>query len=136
MEKEIDLEFARSRGFPLVRRSIGGGAILDGPWEQDYFIVVHRKSPRALNDPQNVRVYVDGAEKSFRMSPTDDSWQIVFDYSHSMHQVILDLDTTVVPEFPGFMILPLFMMATLLVTILSTRCRRLPSASLIRSRSL
>ena len=61
MEKEIDLEFVRSRGFPLVRRSIGGGAILDGPWEQDYFIVVHRKSPRALNDPQNVRVYVDGA---------------------------------------------------------------------------
>src|SRR4030042_5240377 len=47
MEKEIDLEFARSRRFPLVRRSIGGGAILDGPWEQDYFIVVHRKSPES-----------------------------------------------------------------------------------------
>jgi lipoate-protein ligase A len=47
MEKEIDIEFARSRGFPLVRRSIGGGAILDGPWEQDYFIVVHRKSPES-----------------------------------------------------------------------------------------
>jgi lipoate-protein ligase A len=44
MEKEIDLKYAKIKGFPLVRRSIGGGAILDGPWEQDYFVIVHRKS--------------------------------------------------------------------------------------------
>ena len=45
MEKEIDVDYARSMGFDLVRRTIGGGAILDGPWEQDYFVVVNRKSP-------------------------------------------------------------------------------------------
>ncbi len=44
MEKEIDLDYAKSMQFDLVRRSIGGGAILDGPWEQDYFIVIHRNS--------------------------------------------------------------------------------------------
>ncbi|MFQ6053936.1 MAG: lipoate--protein ligase, partial [Candidatus Bathyarchaeia archaeon] len=44
MEKEIDVEYARERGFDLVRRTMGGGAILDGPWEQDYFVVVHRRS--------------------------------------------------------------------------------------------
>jgi len=45
MEKEIDVEYARSMEFDLVRRTIGGGAILDGPWEQDYFVVINRKSP-------------------------------------------------------------------------------------------
>jgi lipoate-protein ligase A len=45
MEKEIDINYAKSKGFDLVRRSIGGGAILDGPWEQDYFVIVNRRSP-------------------------------------------------------------------------------------------
>ena len=45
MDAEIDVEYARGMEFDLVRRTIGGGAILDGPWEQDYFVVVDRKSP-------------------------------------------------------------------------------------------
>ncbi len=45
MDKEIDVRYAKSQGFDLVRRTIGGGAILDGPWEQDYFVVVNRGSP-------------------------------------------------------------------------------------------
>lgn len=44
MEKEINLEYAKEMGFDLVRRTIGGGAILDGPWEQDYFFIVNRNS--------------------------------------------------------------------------------------------
>ncbi|MFH0849703.1 MAG: lipoate--protein ligase [Candidatus Bathyarchaeota archaeon] len=45
MDKEINVDYARRMGFSLVRRTIGGGAILDGPWEQDYFVVVKRGSP-------------------------------------------------------------------------------------------
>jgi lipoate-protein ligase A len=45
MDVEIDVEYARGMEFDLVRRTIGGGAILDGAWEQDYFVVVDRKSP-------------------------------------------------------------------------------------------
>ena len=45
MDKEINVGFARAKGFSLVRRTIGGGAILDGPWEQDYFAVVRRGDP-------------------------------------------------------------------------------------------
>jgi lipoate-protein ligase A len=45
MDKEINIEFAKEQGFILVRRTLGGGAILDGPWEQDYFVVVNRASP-------------------------------------------------------------------------------------------
>jgi lipoate-protein ligase A len=45
MDKEINVEYAKTQGFSLVRRTIGGGAILDGPWEQDYFVVINRSSP-------------------------------------------------------------------------------------------
>lgn len=45
MDKEINVEYAKEQGFILVRRTIGGGAILDGPWEQDYFVIVNRASP-------------------------------------------------------------------------------------------
>lgn len=45
MEKEINVEYAKKQGFSLVRRTIGGGAILDGPWEQDYFVVINRDDP-------------------------------------------------------------------------------------------
>jgi lipoate-protein ligase A len=44
MEKEIDVEYSKEMGFDLVRRTIGGGAILDGNWEQDYFVIVDKYS--------------------------------------------------------------------------------------------
>ncbi len=39
VEREIDIEYCRTHSIPLVRRVIGGGAIADGPWEQDYFLI-------------------------------------------------------------------------------------------------
>ncbi len=51
MEKEINVEYAKKQGFSLVRRTIGGGAILDGPWEQDYFVVINRDDPEC---PKNI----------------------------------------------------------------------------------
>ncbi len=44
-EREIDLDYCRANGIPVVRRVVGGGAILDGPWEQDYMAVVPAGSP-------------------------------------------------------------------------------------------
>jgi hypothetical protein len=74
-----------------------------------------------VNDPSRMKVYVDGAERSFMTSSVDDSWLLAFDYTHSTHQVMVDLDITIVPEFPGLIVIPLVMMATLLVTILSKK---------------
>ena len=45
MEKEVHVDYAKEQGFSLVRRTIGGGTILDGPWEQDYFVIINRASP-------------------------------------------------------------------------------------------
>ena len=44
-EREIDLEHCRGQGIPVVRRVVGGGAILDGPWEQDYMLLVPAGAP-------------------------------------------------------------------------------------------
>ncbi len=44
-ERELDLDFCRAEGIPVVRRVVGGGAILDGPWEQDYMFVVPQGAP-------------------------------------------------------------------------------------------
>jgi lipoate-protein ligase A len=50
VEKEVDLNFVQQEKFPIIRRSIGGGTILDGPWEQDYFFIVGKKSSDCPND--------------------------------------------------------------------------------------
>lgn len=44
-EREVDLDYCRANGIPVVRRVVGGGSILDGPWEQDYMAVVPNGSP-------------------------------------------------------------------------------------------
>jgi hypothetical protein len=38
----------------------------------------------------------------------------MLDYSHSVHQVMAYLDVALIPEFPGLMILPLFMLLSIM----------------------
>jgi hypothetical protein len=65
-----------------------------------------------------VKVYIDGTEKVFDISLAEDSWLVAFDYASSAQKIVVDLDITVVPEYPGLMILLLFMMTTLIVGVL------------------
>lgn len=44
-DREVDLPYCRANGIPVFRRAVGGGAILDGPWEHDYMVVVPPGSP-------------------------------------------------------------------------------------------
>ncbi len=44
-EREIDLDYCRAQRIPVGRRTVGGGAILDGPWEHDYMFVVPAGAP-------------------------------------------------------------------------------------------
>jgi hypothetical protein len=44
-DRELDLDHCRKQGIPVVRRVVGGGAILDGPWEQDYMLLVPAGTP-------------------------------------------------------------------------------------------
>jgi parallel beta-helix repeat protein len=72
--------------------------------------------PTALmNTPFNV--YVNGTEISYNLLPCSNQTYsyLYFNYSHSTERVII------IPEFPSFLILPLFMIATLLAVLI---CRR------------
>jgi len=69
----------------------------------------------------NIRVYLDGNPFEYSITSTDDSWLLTFNYMHSTHQVVVDLDINIIPEFPSFLILPLFMLATLLAVIVYKR---------------
>jgi hypothetical protein len=76
-----------------------------------------------IDNSSRVGVYVDWAEKGFSMLPGDDSWVLALDYPHSAHQVMVYLDVTLVPEFPGLMILPLFLLLSAVVAALARRKR-------------
>jgi hypothetical protein len=69
----------------------------------------------------NIRVYLDGNQTEYTITSIDDSWLLTFNYIHSTHQITVDLDINIVPEFPSFLILPLFMIATLLAVIVYKR---------------
>jgi len=69
----------------------------------------------------NIRVYLNGSQTEYSTASLDDSWLLTFNYTHSTHQVIIDLDINIIPEFPLFLILPLFMIATLLAVIVYRR---------------
>jgi len=64
----------------------------------------------------NFTVLVDGKEPITMNTWTDGTYTFIcFTYLHSEHEVII------VPEFPSFLILPLFMIATLLTAIIYKR---------------
>jgi PKD repeat protein len=61
-------------------------------------------------------VHVDDAEYNYTVTDADDSWVLLFAYDHSVHLVEIQLDSTI-PEFPSFLIITLFVIATLLAAI-------------------
>jgi hypothetical protein len=74
-----------------------------------------------IENIMNIRVYIDGNQTEYTITSTDDSWLLALSYIHSTHQVVVDLDTNIIPEFPSFLILPLFMIATLLAVTVYRR---------------
>jgi len=72
--------------------------------------------PHALMDVNNISVIIDdGAVEVLHFNDTiydnDTHRWIYFAYQHSVHEIVI------VPEFSSFLILPLFMIATLLAVI-------------------
>jgi parallel beta-helix repeat protein len=72
--------------------------------------------PRALMN-ETYQVFVNGTEVPCNLLPCSNSTHsyLYFTYNHSTQEVII------IPEFPSFLILPLFMIATLLAVIIYRR---------------
>ncbi len=55
-------------------------------------------SKNFLSDVSGLKVYLDGEELEFTTETQDDAWVISFEYTHSAHQVTLDLSSVAVLE--------------------------------------
>ena len=86
---------------------------------RDYARITVAKS--LVDNSSRVGVCVDWVEKGVSLLPGDDSWVLALDYPHSAHQVVVYLDVTLVPEFPGLMILPLFMLLSMVFAALAKK---------------
>lgn len=62
-----------------------------------------------MTDITNVRVYLDNNQMEYSMTSLDDSWLLMFNYTHSTHRVTVDLNVTTVPEFPSTIFLTLLL---------------------------
>lgn len=76
----------------------------------------------------DLEVRIDGVEYSYSAVSLDDSWLLTFTYNHSIHQVNVYLDRSIIPEFPAFPVLLLFMATVLLLTCAAAR-RKIPKGS-------
>jgi parallel beta-helix repeat protein len=72
-------------------------------------------------NPENIRVYLDGNQTQFSILSIDDSWLLTFEYQHSSHQVQVDFDVTIIPEFSANMVLLLFSVIALTFALLNSR---------------
>jgi parallel beta-helix repeat protein len=71
-------------------------------------------------------IYVDTAEVDYTQTSNSTHAFLYFTYNHTSHKVRI-YGTEAIPEFPSFLILPLFMIATLLAIIVYRRKHQLAS---------
>jgi hypothetical protein len=57
-----------------------------------------------VNDATKMKLFVDNTEKTFTSSSSADSWLLIFDYSHSTHEIIVNLSPSIpaVDQTSGF----------------------------------
>jgi len=70
-----------------------------------------------VTDTANIRVYLDGNQTEYLITSVDDSWLLAFDYIHSIHQVMVDLEINIIPESQSPTMALLFMIAILLAVL-------------------
>jgi parallel beta-helix repeat protein len=74
-------------------------------------------------DITKLKVQVDKIEYGYTVTEMTDSWILTFTYNHSTHQIEVDFNQAPIPEIPALLVLPIFMIATLLAVIVYNRKR-------------
>ncbi len=71
----------------------------------------------------DVKVYLDNVNLNYTATSTSTSWLLHFTYNHSTHNVNINLasQVPVIPEFSSSLILSLFMIVTLLISLIYFR---------------
>ncbi len=71
-----------------------------------------------VGNPSDIRVLLDGEQQEFSVASIDDSWLLSFTYQHSTHQVAVDLDVNIIPEFPTWALMLLILVLLLAASMI------------------
>lgn len=91
-----------------------------------------------VGDARNIRIYVDDDQTNCSITSTDDSWILAFSYTHSTHNVIIDLHSAMItgrPDLPLIYLIPVVAAIALVVGIAITRRMQKPQKDPIDSAS-
>jgi hypothetical protein len=72
-------------------------------------------------NPSDIRVLLDGEQLEFSIASIDDSWLLSFTYEHSTHQVAVDLNINIIPEFPTWTLMLLILIVLLAASAIYKR---------------
>ena len=81
--------------------------------------VIATISKALLDNGENLQVYIDGNQLNYSVASTLNSWVITFNYSHSTHQVNIQLESNVSSTPPTGNIVILIVIIALFSTILA-----------------
>lgn len=72
-----------------------------------------------IKTDENIRVYFDKKQlNEYSITAQDDSWLVTFYYYHSTHQIVVDLNIYVIPEFQLLIFIALFIPVSFLMMII------------------
>jgi hypothetical protein len=77
----------------------------EGPSGTSGYVNILLEKDPTLN-PENINVLMDGHPIDYKVDSTDQSWLLVFTYTHSIHSIVVNFNADEVSEFPLWVILP------------------------------
>jgi hypothetical protein len=108
-----------NRNSLVIKSSDGNVTVIQDDFNETHIREIIDLYLQQSHDANAYRVFINGTEIAYTLLPCSNSTHsyIYFNYSHSTQEVII------IPEFPSFLILPMFMTATLLAVIVFRRKR-------------
>jgi hypothetical protein len=95
----------------------------EGPSGTNGYVNITLEKDPTFN-PQNIKVLFDGQPIEYDVDSTSQSWLLFFTYTHSTHNIVVNFKADEISEFPSCIILPLFLIGTVVVIIYRNRLRR------------
>ena len=77
-----------------------------------------------VQDPSNIEVIFDEEELNYTVTSTEDAWLLHFTYTHSIHNVVVNLESAIIPEFSGWLFLTFLISTTLIWVVLRKRLKK------------
>jgi hypothetical protein len=75
-------------------------------------------------DLEDITVYLDGNQVEYTVQSAGDSWCLIINYVHSTHQIVVALDTSIIPEFTSTIIIPLTIASVIAIIVYKKKTER------------